>query len=350
MNLEAPGSDRRLHHSSLGGKTYGAICEAEAEPMASDDLIFSTNRLLLGGALGAVGAAFDVTGSTLGFVGSKLKSATVGDKYKPPEEIPPLDAKSHIWCIVHDKIGRVYAGDTTGVLHAWRADSSVGGKDANKPRMSDFSVKAHRGPIYTLCVHDGLLFSGGADGAVRAWRLVGDEISDPLNEQRLVGQSVIGQWLCLWNPAAAVSIGAEESLLLLQLPPFSCSLVCSPFRAAADSLPPITCLATADARTLFAGGADGRVHRWSITAGELSAPVSSERASEIRAIALIAAPNSSTLVVVASVGNDAITRLWHPKTLEFVSSVLHATPLRPGPAGWERDAYEPRAVRHGVER
>ena len=167
---------------------------------ASDDLVFSTERLVFGGILGSVGAAVDVTGSTVGFIGSKLKSATVGDEYKPPEETPLLDAKSHVWCIVHDELGRVYAGDNTGVLHAWRQCScvgsvGVGGKDVKKPRISDFSVKAHDGPIYTLCVHDGLLFSGGADGAVRAWQLAGDEVSDPLNEQRLVGQSLVGQQL-----------------------------------------------------------------------------------------------------------------------------------------------------------
>ena len=137
---------------------------------------------------------------------------------------------------------------------------------------------------------------------------------------------------------------AGYALLLLLLAPSDapCSALCS----AGESLPPITCLATADARTLYAGGADGRVRRWSFAAGELSAPVSSDRAKEISAIALVAAPDSSTLVVVASAGSDATTRLWHPHTLELISSILHAAPLRPGPVGFERDGYEPRPVRH----
>ena len=137
---------------------------------------------------------------------STLKNFTIGTDSPPPEEKPAFDADSHVWCLAQSNGEHLFAGDGTGSLQAWKLGATKA-KSANV-------TKAHDGTVYALCVHDGMLFSGGADGTVRAWKI---------------------------NAAANTNT------------PFLSDEVAA---TSATGMPVLT-LVTRDARTLYAGGADG---------------------------------------------------------------------------------------------
>ena len=208
-------------------------------------------------------------------------------------ESRPVDtaaAGQHLWCIaIRGDV--LYAGGADGHISIFQLGAAAaaaggsGGGGASSRLIGE--LRGHEGTVYSLHARGNELFSGGGDGAIRAWRCS--------------------------SPTA--------------LP--------LPVATAVASVPNLPVLALAGAPTgeLFSGGADGMVRRWDLAEGSLQGSASTAAHSKTCfALALVpldaraaAGEGAAGVVGVASVGSDAAVRVWHAATLELLVTVVCGT-------------------------
>ncbi len=192
-----------------------------------------------------------------------------------PECMSVTATGAHVWCITQHG-DHLFAGLADGSISVWEV-----AEPGSAPRRVS-TLSGHAGVVYALYAQPGLLFSAGADGVLRTWRLGATDTSHTL----------LAESRPLSLPLLSLAGGGD------------------------------------DPAVVFSGGADGSVRRWraSRETGAIEMSHAAEGAHEKEAFGICAlrardGGGSRACCCVASVGGEGSVRLWGAEALEPMGAV-----------------------------